>query len=425
MKHFRNPARSRIRKRETMFELGKYSVTYPKGFEASAAAAGIKPGRDDMAMIYSEKPAAAALVSTTNKVKAAPVLWDQQIIKETMIKRAVVVNAGNANACTGEEGYNNTVRTADEAAKLLGLKPDEVFVSSTGVIGVQLPMDKISGGVRLLAGSLSDTAEAGDAAAHAILTTDLKTKTVSAVFMIGGTEVRIGSMAKGSGMIRPNMATMLSYTVTDADISAELLQEALDQITEDTYNMISVDGDMSTNDTCILMANGMSGAPAITSLDSEDGKVFFEAMKAVQTELAQSIVRDGEGATRMMEVNVYGAESKKDARTLARSVVESSLVKTAIFGADANWGRILCALGYADAAFDQYKAELKISSPGGELLMFENGVPQDFSEDKALQILSEPEIQIDVQVRLGPADATAWGCDLSYEYVKINGEYRS
>ena len=173
------------------------------------------------------------------------------------------------------------------------------------------------------------------------------------------------------------------------------------------------------------MANGMSGAPAITSLDSEDGKVFFEAMKAVQTELAQSIVRDGEGATRMMEVNVYGAESKKDARTLARSVVESSLVKTAIFGADANWGRILCALGYADAAFDQYKAELKISSPGGELLMFENGVPQDFSEDKALQILSEPEIQIDVQVRLGPADATAWGCDLSYEYVKINGEYRS
>lgn len=408
-----------------MYTLGKNSVTYPKGYKASAAAAGIKPGRNDMAMIYSEVPAASAIVTTSNKVKAAPVIWDRDIMKITPWKQAVVINAGNANACTGEKGYQNTVKTAEEAGSYLDLISDQVFVSSTGVIGVQLPMYEISYGVDLLSHSLSSTPEAGMKAASAILTTDLKTKTVSAVFEIGGKEVRIGSMAKGSGMIRPNMATMLSYAVTDACITPGALQSALNAIAEDTYNMISVDGDMSTNDTCILMANGMSGAPEITSLDSEEGKIFFEAMKAVHTELAQSIVRDGEGATKMLEVRVTGAESTADARTLARSVVESSLVKTAMFGEDANWGRILCALGYADAAFDQEKAELRISSKNGELLMFKNGVPQDFSEEKAADILSEPEIRIDVRVKLGSSDATAWGCDLSYDYVKINGEYRS
>lgn len=404
---------------------GLYGITYPKGFYAASAAVGLQKNRDDMAMICSEVPAVCAVLTTTNKVFAAPVRWDREIIEKSPMKRAVVINSGNANACTGEQGYQDSVATAATAAALLDVNSEDVLVSSTGVIGVPMPMDKILCGVEKLAKSLNNTAQAGDAAAHAILTTDTVAKTASAEFCINGRTIRLGGMAKGSGMIRPNMATMLSYVTTDASVDAEVLRDALLRITEDTYNMISVDGDMSTNDTVVVMANGLAENETITSLNSPEGKLFYEALYNVNEKLATDIVRDGEGAGKFIEVQVSGAKNKNDARALARSVAESSLVKTAIFGEDANWGRVLCALGYAEADFNPDASELVFESANGALKLFSNGVPLPFSEEEAAKILAVPEIHILVNMHLGEAKATAWGCDLSYEYVKINGEYRS
>lgn len=405
-------------------ELGQEAITWPKGFQASACAAGIKPGRDDMALIYCTQSASAAIVTTTNKVKAAPVTWDQEIYAMTPYKRACVINAGNANACTGEQGLEDAKKTADLAASLLELSPDEVFVSSTGIIGVPLPMDLILGGVEKLCRTLSDSNEAGDQASQAILTTDTKPKRASIEIEIDGKPVRIAAMCKGSGMIRPNMATMLAYTTTDADIEPELLQKMLAAAARDSFNMISVDGDMSTNDTAIVLASGLSGVK-VGSVTTPQGRAFYEALKAVEVDLAKQIASDGEGATKRLEVTVNGAKTREDARVLSRSVVESPLVKTAMFGEDANWGRILCALGYANAEFDPDRAKLAISSEKGSMDLFKDGMPLGFSEEKASEILSEPVIVIDVDAGLGDETATCWGCDLSYDYVRINGDYRT
>lgn len=406
----------------------KYSdkgVTYPKGFLVAATNAGIKNNRDDMAMIVSEVPAECAIVVTSNKVKAAPVLWDKEITDNKAPKKAVVVNVGSANACTGEEGYQNSKKTAEQAAALIGCKPEEVLVSSTGVIGVQLDMDKISSGVDTLFQNLTNDSETAKKASYAILTTDLVPKRASAEFFIDDKKVRIGAMAKGSGMIRPNMATMLSFACTDVNIEQSVLQEALSKITQDTYNMISVDGDMSTNDTAIVLANGLAENSCITDLESKEGQLFYEALLEVEKTLAKAIVRDGEGATKFIEVRVHNAANNKEARNIAKDVCESSLVKTAIFGEDANWGRVLSTIGAADATVDEKKIELNFFNDLGNLELFKHGKPVDFSEEEASRILANNEIIIDINMNEGSGEATGWGCDLTYDYVKINGDYRT
>lgn len=406
-----------------MITYANESVTYPKGFQAASCAAGLLSGRNDMAAVVSDIPAAAAVVLTTNKVKAAPVKFDRAAYEKTPYKKGVVINAGNANACTGETGYENTLRTASLFSELIGAAEDEVFVSSTGVIGVQLPIEKILAGVEELVEGLSGTEEAGMKAARAILTTDLVPKTASAEIPFASGTVRIGAMCKGSGMIRPGMATMLAYTTTDAKIDPAFLEKMLREIADLSFNAISVDGDMSTNDTAVVLANGLSGVEILEG--SPEADVFFEALKEVEISLAKQIVTDGEGATKCVEVNVRGAKSARDARVLARSVAESNLVKCAIFGEDANWGRILCALGYADAEFEPDETVLVIRSEKGEILLFENGSPVAFSEEDAAGILKEPVVILDVKAGDGPGEGTCWGCDLSYDYVKINGDYRT
>ena len=400
-------------------------VTAPKGFEAAAAAAQIKyKGRNDMALIYSTVPALAAGTFTTNVVKAAPVKWDQDIVYNHPTAQAVIINSGIANACTGAEGYGYCKDTADKAAEVLGVDPNAVLVASTGVIGMQLPIDRLCHGVELLAEAKSDSLEAGDAAAHAIMTTDTLSKQVAVTVEIGGKTVTIGGMCKGSGMIHPNMCTMLGFVTTDVAITKEMLQKALSDSIEDTYNMVSVDGDTSTNDTVLLLANGLAGNPVIDKED-ENYKIFKDALDYVNTVLAKKIAGDGEGATALFEVKIVGAESKAQAVTLAKSVVTSSLVKAAIYGHDANWGRILCAMGYSGAQFDPEKVDLFFESAAGKIQIIENGVAVNYSEEEATKILSECEVTAIADVKMGDAHATAWGCDLTYDYVKINADYRS
>ena len=400
-------------------------VTAAKGFYAAAAAAGIKyKNRTDMAMVFSKEPCVAAGVFTKNIVKAAPVKWDRNQVYEKPFARAIVINSGIANACTGEEGYGYCLATAQAVAKELGIGEEEVLVASTGVIGMQLPMDRITNGVALLAPALKDTLEAGDAAAHAIMTTDTQAKQVAVEFTVGGKTVTLGGMCKGSGMIHPNMCTMLGFVTTDAAISKEMLQAALSEDVEDTYNMVSVDGDTSTNDTVLLLANGLAGNPEITE-KNEDYQAFKKALNYVNTELSKKIAGDGEGATALFEVKIIGAESKEQAVTLAKSVVTSNLTKAAIYGHDANWGRILCAMGYSGAQFDPEKVDLFFESAAGRLQIVENGVALPYSEEEATKILSEPAVTAEANVKMGDACATAWGCDLTYDYVKINADYRS
>ncbi|MDO4288210.1 MAG: bifunctional glutamate N-acetyltransferase/amino-acid acetyltransferase ArgJ [Eubacterium sp.] len=403
-------------------------VVAAKGYKAAGVASGIKKnGAKDMAMIVSEVPAATAIMTTQNMVKAAPVLWDVAVMEKSPVKRAVVVNSGNANACTGEKGKADTEATAKKAAELLGLAPEEVLVSSTGVIGVPMPMDKVLAGVELLVPALGDDADHGSDAAQGIITTDLTTKTIAVAVEIGGKTVHIGGMAKGSGMICPNMATMLAYITTDAAVEADCLKKMLAKITQDTYNMMSVDGDMSTNDTVVVMANGLADNSLITAADegSEAYDKFKDALYYVNEYLAKSIIRDGEGATKFMEVEVRGAATKADARTLAKAVIKSSLVKTAIFGEDANWGRVLSSAGASGVVFDPLKVSLTFASSAGMLTLLNDGMPIPFDEDEAKEILSEREIAITVVLQEGGEKATAWGCDLSYDYVKINGDYRT
>lgn len=403
----------------------KGGVTSAKGFLAASAAAGIKyTDRTDMAMIYSQTPCKAAGTFTTNIVKAAPVLWDREITENEAYAQAVVINAGIANACTGEEGLSYCRQTAEAAAELLKIPAKSVFVASTGVIGVQLPMERILYGVKNMVPELNGAKEAGHKASLAIMTTDTHEKEAAAVFEAGGVKVTIGGMCKGSGMIHPNMCTMLGFITTDLAISKELLQEALREDVEDTYNMVSVDGDTSTNDTVLLLANGAAGNPEITE-KNEDYEAFKQALHYVNTTLAKQMAGDGEGATALFEVKVIGAKSKEQAKRLSKSVVTSNLTKAAIYGHDANWGRILCAMGYSGAKFDPQKVDLFFESAAGRIQIVENGVAVDFSEEEAAKILSEPEVTAVADIKEGGYEAAAWGCDLTYDYVKINADYRS
>lgn len=368
----------------------KGGVTAAKGFEAAAAAAAIKyQGRTDMALVYSEKPCHAAGTFTTNLVKAAPVKWDQKIVKESPYAQAVIVNSGIANACTGEEGMGYCKETAEEAAKVLGVPENAVLVASTGVIGMQLPMDRLKKGISLLKEAKGSTLEHGTAASKAIMTTDTVNKEIAVQVELGGKTVTVGGMCKGSGMIHPNMCTMLAFVTTDANISKEMLQKCVSADVKDTFNMISVDGDTSTNDTLLVLANGMAENPEITE-ENEDYKVFAKALNTVNTWLAKKMAGDGEGATALFEVKIVGAESKEQAVILSKSVVTSSLVKAAIYGHDANWGRILCAMGYSGAQFDPEKVDLFFESAAGKLQIIENGVAVNYSEEEATKILSEP-----------------------------------
>ena len=400
-------------------------VTAAKGFQAASTAAGIKyQGRTDMAMVYSEKPCVAAGTFTTNIVKAAPVKWDQDIVYNHPSAQVIICNSGIANACTGEEGFGYCRETAKAAAETMNVDADSVLVASTGVIGMQLPIEKLAAGVRAMAPKLQGTMEAGNEAAKAIMTTDTKEKEVAVEIEIGGKTVTIGGMCKGSGMIHPNMCTMLGFVTTDACISKKLLQEALSQDVKDTYNMVSVDGDTSTNDTVLLLANGMAGNPEITE-KNEDYQKFCEALNYINTTLAKKIAGDGEGATALFEVKIIGAESKEQAVTLSKSVVTSSLTKAAIYGHDANWGRILCAMGYSGAQFDPEKVDLYFESKAGKIQIIENGVAVDYSEEEATKILSEDAVTAIADIKMGDCTATAWGCDLTYDYIKINADYRS
>ena len=403
----------------------KGGVTAAKGYEAASTAAGIKyQGRTDMALIYSQVPCVSAGTFTTNVVKAAPVKWDRQIVDSGAGVQAVVVNSGIANACTGEEGMGYCKETAEAAAKALNIDAAGVLVGSTGVIGMQLPMQKLVDGIQVLAGKKAEGLQSGHDAALAIMTTDTVEKEMAVEIEIGGKTVTIGGMSKGSGMIHPNMCTMLAFITTDAAITKEALQKALSEDVEDTYNMISVDGDTSTNDTAILLANGLAGNQGITYA-SPEYETFKEALHMVNETLAKKMAGDGEGATALFEVKVVGAESIKQAKTLAKSVVCSNLTKAAIAGHDANWGRILCAMGYSGVQFDPEKVDLFFESKAGKLQIIENGVATDYSEEVATKILSEPEITATADIKIGDYSATAWGCDLTHEYININADYRS
>ena len=401
-------------------------VTAAKGFSATGGAAGIKKnGSADMALIYSDTPCITAGTFTTNRVKAAPVIWDRDQVRSGNKAQVIVVNSGVANACTGEEGLRYCRETAEAAAREFGVEANAVLVASTGVIGKQIPIDKIVAGVTALKSGLDGSLEGGARAARAIMTTDTVPKEAAvSISLSDGTEAVIGGCCKGSGMIHPNMCTMLAFIGTDAVISKEMLQKALSSVVPDTFNMVSVDGDTSTNDTCIVMANGQAGNREIAGED-EDYELFRAGLLEVCTKLAKKMAKDGEGATCLFEVKVIHADTKENARVLARSVVSSTLTKAAIAGHDANWGRILCALGYSGIEFDPDKVDLYFESAAGKLQILKDGVSTGYSEEFATKILSCDEITATADMKMGDAEADAWGCDLTHEYVNINADYRS
>ena len=401
-------------------------VTAAQGFEAASAAAHIKyEGRTDMALVFSKVPCVCAGTFTTNVVKAAPVIWDRDMVYSGKPAHAVIVNSGIANACTGVQGMDYCRQTAEEAAACLDIDADSVLVGSTGVIGFQLPIDRIKAGVRKLAENKRPGIEAGTEAAKAIMTTDTVHKETAYEFEAGGKKAVIGGMAKGSGMIHPNMCTMLGYVTTDAAIEKALLQKALGEIVQETFNMISVDGDTSTNDTLLVLANGLAGNAVIADENSADYAAFYEALRAVCRELAMRMAGDGEGCTRLIETRVIHADSLENARIFAKSVITSSLTKAAVFGRDANWGRILCALGYSGAQFDPGKVDITVESDNGQIVLVKDGVATDYSEDEATKVLSSEKVTCICDMKQGTEEATAWGCDLTYDYVKINADYRS
>lgn len=403
----------------------KGGVTAAKGFKASSAAAGIKyQGRTDMAMVYSTAPCKAAGVYTSNLVKAACVLWDKKITESDSLVSAVVINAGIANACTGEQGFMYCKETAEAVHEALGVPVDGVLTASTGVIGKQLPIEKIVNGVGVLSATLESGLLAGELASKAIMTTDTVNKEVAVTFEIGGKTVTMGGMCKGAGMIHPNMCTMLGFITTDCAIDKKLIQKALSENVVDTFNMISVDGDTSTNDTLVVLANGLAENKPIEKEDA-DYEAFKEALYYCMETLAKKMASDGEGATALFEVKVKNAKTKAQARTLAKSVICSNLTKAAIYGHDANWGRILCAFGYSGETFDPKNVTLTFEGGGKSILIFENGVGTDFSEEEATAILSNKEVTVVADFHMGTEEATAWGCDLTHEYVSINADYRS
>lgn len=400
-------------------------VTSPLGFKAADCAAGIKyQGRTDMAMVYSDVPCECAGTFTSNQVKAACVLWDQKIVTSGDKMQAVVVNSGIANACTGKEGFDACEATAKAVEKELSVPFNTVAVASTGVIGMQLPVDKLVAGVEKMSKTLSHDLEAGTKASKAIMTTDTINKEYAVTFEVSGKTVTVGGMSKGSGMIHPNMCTMLGFVTTDLSIDKKLMQEALSDVIKDTFNMITVDGDTSTNDTLLLMASGLAGNDTITT-KGEDYDKFYEALFTVCRFLARRMAGDGEGASKLFEAKIINAKTKDDARTLARAIVGSNLSKAAIFGCDANFGRFLCAMGYSGAEFDQNDVELFFQSKAGKLQVFDHGNPLDFDEDYAVKIMKEDEVMVIADMHEGSEEATAFGCDLTYDYVKINADYRS
>lgn len=409
------------------------NVVSPKGFKAYGDSIGLKknkndgntgltPNIKDMAVIVSDRACVASGCFTTNVVKAAPVLWDMEMVKNPV--KAIVANSGNANACTGQQGLDDVKATAKKLADLTGVNAENILVCSTGVIGVNLPMDTILKGVDKVYNGIGYEIEKGVAASEAIMTTDTHNKTVAVEIEIGGKIVTIGGMAKGSGMINPNMATMLCFITTDCAITKEMLDKALKPGVEDSFNMISVDGDMSTNDTVLTIANGMAENKIIDS-ENEDFEKFKEALFYINKKLAISCADDGEGATKLIEAHATGCKTKEDARKMALSVVSSSLLKAAIFGEDANWGRVLCAMGYSGAEFNPMEVTIEFRSKKGRIMLMDKGKPIVFDEGVASKILSEHKIYIDMILEEGSEEATAWGCDLTYDYVKINGDYRS
>ncbi len=398
------------------------SITSPKGYVAGACYVGVKSRKSekpDVAILYSQEPAACAALFTTNKFCAAPVLLGREVLKKGKA-RAVVINSGNANAATGEQGLENAKKVELLAEELLGLGPDEVFVSSTGVIGQQLPVDKVLEGVRRIVPTLN--VEQGTDAAWAIMTTDTKKKEVAYELELSGGTIRIAAMCKGSGMIHPNMATTLSYVTTDARVEAPVLQEMLKDAADKSFNMTTVDGDTSTNDSLFLFANGASGV-AIES--EEDKAAFADLLDSICIDMARRIASDGEGATHLMIVEANGLPTEQDARLVARSIAGSTLFKAAVFGRDANWGRIMAAAGYSGADVDPTKADCILKSAAGEVAVMEAGFGTDFSEELAKAVLTEHDITVIVDFHSGGGQATAFGCDLTYDYVKINGDYRS
>ncbi len=400
-------------------------VCAAKGFYAAGTEAGVKyKNRKDMALIYSEKPCVCAGTFTSNVVKAAPVIWDKAVVENASCARAVVVNSGIANACTGKEGMDCCERTAAAAGRALDIPAESVLIGSTGVIGMQIPVDRIEAGIEKLAAAKERSVMAAQAAAEAIMTTDTVDKQAAVRFEIGGRTVTMGGMCKGSGMIHPNMCTMLAFVTCDIAIDKALLRKAVRESVTDSFNMISVDGDTSTNDTFLFLANGMAENPVLTE-ENEDYRTFTEALSYINTTLAKKMAGDGEGATALFETRVVGAKTKEEARILSKSVICSSLTKAAVFGHDANFGRILCALGYAGVDFDPEKVDLYFLSGEDRMHIYGNGRACDYSEEEATRILSQPEVTVLVDMHRGEAEATAWGCDLSYEYVKINADYRS
>ncbi len=400
-------------------------VATAKGFEAAGYEAGVKyENRKDMALVYSTQPCAVAGVFTSNVAKAAPVRWDKNVVTNSPYAQAVIVNTGIANAGTGTAGYNCCRQTAECVAQALDIPLDSVLVASTGVIGMQIPMEKIAAGVEKLAGLKEPGTEAGTIAAKSILTTDTVSKEAAVQFAVDGRTVTVGGMCKGSGMIHPNMSTMLGFITTDLNISKELLQEALSMDVQDTFNMVSIDGDTSTNDTLLALANGMAGNEKIINKDDNYYK-FVEALHYINETLAKKMAGDGEGATALFEAKVVHAATKEEAKLLSKSVICSSLTKAAIFGHDANWGRILCALGNAGVIFDPEKIDIFFEGKDSAIQICKDGVAAEYSEEEATKILSEPEVRVLVDMKMGDAQACAWGCDLTYDYVKINADYRS
>lgn len=397
-------------------------VCAPKGFKAGGIHCGIRKNRTkrDLSLILSEKKANAAAVYTTNAVKGAPLTVTKNNIADGMAT-AIICNSGNANTCNA-----NGIEIAEETCKLLGdalgIDKSDVVVASTGVIGQPLDIEPIKNGIPALIESVNKNGSRD--AAEGIMTTDTKVKEVAVEFEIGGKTCKIGGIAKGSGMIHPDMATMLVFITTDCNISSEMLKKALSTDIENTFNMVSVDGDTSTNDMVCVLANGMAENEEITT-DNEDFKIFMQALNTVTVHLCRCIAGDGEGATKLLECKVSGAENEKIAKTVAKSVICSSLTKAAMFGADANWGRVLCAIGYSKALVDVNKIDVSFKSLKGEIPVCKNGAGIEFSEEKAKEILLEEEIEIIINLNSGKASATAWGCDLTYEYVKINGDYRT
>ncbi|QZY54983.1 bifunctional glutamate N-acetyltransferase/amino-acid acetyltransferase ArgJ [Crassaminicella profunda] len=392
------------------------------GFQTIGIYSGVKrSGKNDLCVIYSKTPAVAAAVFTKNKIKAAPILLCMEHIKFENTQ-AIVINSGNANACTGSEGFEDAVTMAKTTAKELGLIPPHVLVSSTGIIGVPMPMNKITKGIQTACKNLEKND--GDSAAKAIMTTDTFTKKITVTINIEDKPIYISGIAKGSGMIHPNMGTMLSFITTNINIEKSLLQLALRNSVKDSYNMVSVDGDTSTNDMVVVMANGVAQNSLIDTTNDSYIK-FKEALDFVNKELAKMIAKDGEGATKLIETHVINAKTIQDAKLCAKSVISSSLVKSALFGSDANWGRILCAIGYADGNFAPEKVDIFFKNHIGSIQVAQNGMGIPFDETTAKSILEQEYVNILIDLKDGEQSATAWGCDLTYDYVKINGCYRT